>query len=128
MVDAYALLAGGAVLVHLAFVVFVAGGALLAFRRRWIPWIHVPAVAWAAYIEFSGGLCPLTPLENRLRAEAGLEAYGGDFIARYLFPVLYPEGLTRNAQMVVGALALALNAAAYAVLAWRRATAPGSRP
>ncbi|MBI3050544.1 MAG: DUF2784 domain-containing protein [Acidobacteria bacterium] len=115
----FALLAGLIVLIHLAFVVFAAAGALLALRWPWMPWVHVPAAVWAAYIEFSGGICPLTPLENDLRARAGLDYYGGDFVARHLFPVLYPDGLTREAQIVIGAVVLAVNLAVYAWL-WRR--------
>jgi hypothetical protein len=88
-----------------------------------MPWLHLPAVAWAAFIEFSGGICPLTPVENNLRAAAGLDYYSGDFIARYLFPLLYPEGLTRDAQIVIGALVLSVNAAAYGWLLRRRITA-----
>lgn len=109
----FAVLAGSTVLVHLAFVIFVASGALLAYRWSWIPWVHIPAVAWAAYIELSGGICPLTPLENDLRARAGLDFYSGDFVARYLFPVLYPDGLTREAQVVIGGLVLAVNLVLY---------------
>ena len=113
MSGVFALLAGVIVLAHLAFIAFSIGGAMLALRWRWIPWLHVPAVAWAAFIEFSGGICPLTPLENDLRAAAGLDYYSGDFVARYLFPVLYPEGLTRQAQFVIGSIVLAVNLAAY---------------
>jgi hypothetical protein len=115
----FALLAGLVVLIHLGFVVFVAAGAVLAVRWSWMPWVHVPAAAWAAYIEFSGGICPLTPLENDLRARAGFGSYSGDFVARYLFPVLYPAGLTREAQFVIGAAVVAVNVGLYAWL-WRR--------
>ena len=120
MAEGYALLAGLIVLAHLAFVVFAAGGVLLVLRWPALVWAHVPAVVWAAYIEFSGGICPLTPLEQSLRARAGLEAYAGDFVARYLFPVLYPEGLTHEAQLVLGALVLAVNVVVYAVILRRR--------
>ena len=120
MPAAYAVLAGAVVLAHLLFVVFAVAGAMLAIRWRWIPWVHVPAVAWAAFIEFSGGICPLTPLENELRAAAGLDYYSGDFVARYLFPVLYPDGLTRDAQFVIGAVVVAVNVAAYGWLLRRR--------
>jgi len=110
----YAALAGFVVLIHLAFVVFAVGGALLALRWLWVVWLHVPAAGWAAYIELTGGICPLTPLENGLRTRAGLDHYSGDFIGRYLFPVLYPEGLTREVQGWLGMLVLALNAGVYA--------------
>jgi hypothetical protein len=121
MAGGYAVLAGAVVLAHLLFVAFVVSGALLALRWRWMPWIHLPTVAWAAFIEFSGGICPLTPLENELRAAAGLGYYSGDFIAEYLFPLLYPEGLTRTAQAIIGSLVLAINVAAYGWLLRRRA-------
>ena len=118
-----AALAGLIVLIHLAFVVFVVGGVLLALRWPWVAWLHVPAAAWAGFIELTGGICPLTPLENTLRARAGLDYYSGDFIARYLFPVLYPEGLTREVQVWLGTLVLALNAGVYAFVYIRRRTA-----
>jgi hypothetical protein len=113
MAGGYAVLAGAVVLVHMLFVTFAVSGAVLALRWRWVPWIHLPAVLWAAFIEFSGGICPLTPIENELRAAAGLDYYSGDFIAEYLFPLLYPEGLTRQAQVVIGSLIIAINVATY---------------
>jgi hypothetical protein len=127
--DVYALAAGLIVLAHLAFVVFAAGGVVLALRWPALVWAHLPAAAWAAFIEFSGGICPLTPLEQTLRARAGLEAYTGDFVARYLFPVLYPAGLTREAQLVIGLAVVAVNAAGYTVVYFRRRSrAAGGEP
>jgi len=123
MAGVFAVLAGAIVVIHLAFVLFAAAGALLAIRWRWVPWVHVPAAAWATYIELSGGICPLTPLENDLRATAGLDYYSGDFVARYLFPVLYPDGLTREAQAVIGSLVLTVNVVLYAWLVRRRRAA-----
>lgn len=120
MADVYALLAGLIVIGHLAFVVFAAAGALLVLRWPAVAWAHLPAAVWAALIEFTGGICPLTPLENDLRARAGLDYYTGDFVARYLFPVLYPEGLTREAQFVIGAAVLAVNAVAYTFVYFSR--------
>jgi hypothetical protein len=109
-------LATAVVLLHVAFVMFVVAGGFLAMRWRRIAYVHLPAVAWATYVEWSGAICPLTPIENSLRAAAGLEAYAGDFVANYIFPVLYPDGLTRGAQLVIGAVVLVINLAAYAVL------------
>src|SRR5687767_214548 len=102
------------------FVVFAAFGAALVLRRAWVAWVHLPAAAWAAYIELTGGFCPLTPMENSLRARAGLDVYSGDFVARYLFPVLYPEGLTRGAQIAIGLAVLAINVVLYAMVIRRR--------
>lgn len=110
------------VIVHLLFVVFVVAGSLLVLRWRRAVFLHVPAVIWAAFIELSGGVCPLTPLENALRARAGLDEYDTDFVARYLFPFLYPAGLTRRAQVFLGLLVLVANVAVYAWFfrTWRR--------
>jgi hypothetical protein len=113
-------LATAVVLLHVAFVMFVVAGGFLAMRWRRIAYVHLPAVAWAIYVEWSGAICPLTPIENSLRAAAGLEAYTGDFVANYIFPVLYPDGLTRGAQLVIGAVVLVINVAAYAVLLRKR--------
>jgi hypothetical protein len=124
----YAIGAGLVVLVHLSFVLFVAAGASLGLKWPGAMWVHLPAVAWAAYIEFSGGICPLTPLENALRARAGLDYYGGDFVARYLFPVLYPGGLTRSAQIVIGFAVLAVNLGFYIFVYKRRTSRAGGKP
>ena len=110
------------VVVHLGFVVFVLAGGVLVYRWRWIPWFHVPAAAWAIFIELSGGICPLTPLENRLRTAAGLDDYSGDFVARYVFPILYPEGLTREAQIGVGLVVLVINLVLYVAVYRQRRT------
>ena len=108
------------VLAHVAFIAFVIFGGFLVLRRRKLAYVHLAAVAWAIYVEWVGVICPLTPVENSLRAAAGLEAYAGDFVAEYVFPVLYPEGLTRNAQLVIGAAVLAINAGIYTVLLRQR--------
>jgi hypothetical protein len=117
------LLADLLVLLHLAFVAFVAAGGLLVWRWPRLAWVHVPCALWGAAVSFGGWICPLTPLENHLRQQAGEAGYSGDFVARYLLPVLYPEGLTREAQVVLGTLVVAVNAAVY-VVAWPRARRP----
>lgn len=111
---------------HFAFVAFVALGGFLVIRWPKIAWAHVPAAIWGAGIELTGWICPLTPLENALRARAGGAAYEGDFVARYLLPVLYPEGLTRDAQVVLGSIVIFGNAVLYAVAASRRRAGVGS--
>ena len=121
--DAAHLLATLIVIIHVAFVIFVVIGGVLALRWRKLVYVHLPAAGWAIYVEWSGAICPLTPLENSLRATAGLEAYAGDFVAEYVFPVLYPDGLTRVAQLVIGALVLALNLVVYTVLLRKRRSA-----
>jgi hypothetical protein len=113
-VNPFGVLAGVIVAAHLAFAVFAAAGALLVLRWPRLAWAHLPAVAWAVYIEVTGGVCPLTPLENEWRQRAGLDRYSGDFIAQYVFPALYPEGLTAAAQFAIGVLVLVVNSAVYA--------------
>ncbi|MCL4182144.1 MAG: DUF2784 family protein [Burkholderiaceae bacterium] len=101
------------VLIHLAFVAFVVlGGLLVAWRAR-IAWLHLPAAAWGAWIEFAGAICPLTPLENHFRRLAGQTGYAGGFVEHYLIPVLYPAGLTLQSQRWLGALVLLVNLAIY---------------
>jgi hypothetical protein len=79
-------------------------------------WVHIPAVFWGVLIEFTGWICPLTPLEIELRRRAGEAGYEGDFIAHYVLPILYPDGLTRGTQLVLGLLALVINLALYAMV------------
>jgi hypothetical protein len=109
-------LADAVVVVHAAFVAFVAVGGLLALRWRRLAWLHVPAFLWGAAIELAGWICPLTPLENRLRRAAGEAGYGGGFIEHYLIPILYPAGLTRAHQIALGVAVLAVNATIYGAL------------
>lgn len=117
-----AVAAAAIVVLHLSFVAFVVAGALIVWRWTRVAWLHVPAVAWAVWIELSGGICPLTPLENHLRARAGLPPYAGDFIARWIFPVLYPAGLTREIQVALAVAAIALNVVIYGLMLrrWKR--------
>lgn len=106
-------------LLHFAYIVFVMGGALLVLHRRAWMWLHIPAVAWGVWIEFFAKTCPLTPLENALRARAGQEGYAGGFINHYIGRVIYPEGLTPRGQIAIGALVLITNLLLYWWV-WRR--------
>jgi hypothetical protein len=113
------LLADLIVVLHAAFVLFVVGGALLVAKwPRLLP-LHLLCVIWGAYTEFTGTVCPLTPLENHLWRMAGESGYAGGFIEHYVIPVIYPAGLTSGIQLALGVLAVAVNLVAYAVL-WRR--------
>ncbi len=115
----YALLADLVVAIHFAFLVFVVGGAFLVVRWPRAAWLHVPCVLWGAWIALTGGVCPLTPLEVSLHERAGGAGYSGSFIGHYLLAVLYPDGLTRSVQTVLGAGAILLNAGLYG-WSWRR--------
>jgi len=108
------------VLVHLAFILFVAAGGLLVLRWPKLAWVHVPAVVWGALIELAGWICPLTPLENRLRGATGEAAFAGGFIDRYIMPIVYPAGLTRGMQLTLGIAVVAVNLVVYGSLFLRR--------
>ena len=113
-------LAEATVAIHFAFILFVVFGGALVWRRLTWAWLHIPAVTWVAWLEFTHATCPLTPLENGLRARAGEAGYPGGFIAHYLEPVIYPAGLTISMQVALGVIVVVTNVAIYALL-WRRA-------
>jgi hypothetical protein len=121
------LLADLTVASHVAFVLFVVFGALMVLKWPRVAWLHVPAAAWGAWVELAGWTCPLTPLENVLRARAGQSVYDESFVERYLTPVLYPEALTREIQFALGALVLVINVAIYGAIALRRRRVRSSR-
>lgn len=112
-------LADAVLLFHLLFIAFAVGGGLLALRWPWMPWLHLPALAWGATVEFTGWICPLTPLENTLRQAGGAAGYAESFVERYLLPLIYPGALTRELQFVLGGSLLFINLVVYATV-WRR--------
>ena len=122
----YPLLADLTLIVHLAFVVFVLFGGLLVLKWRWIARLHLPAATWGAVVECTGWVCPLTPLEHWLRSQAGETSSRSDSLVQYLLPALYPSGLTRETQVLLGLLVLAVNLAIYGWL-WRRTRANKKR-
>jgi uncharacterized protein DUF2784 len=115
------LLADATVLLHVAFVLFVVCGGLFAARWPRVAWLHLPAAIWGAWVEFSGWICPLTPLENWLRGQGGGVVYTSGFIEHYVLPVLYPASLSRPGQWVLGGFVLLVNAVVYAGVFRRRA-------
>jgi hypothetical protein len=115
----YRVLADLVLVVHASFIVFALFGGLLALRWRVLPWFHLPCVLWAMLLEWRGWICPLTPLENRLRGAAGAHGYSGGFIEHYLLPLVYPGGLTPGLQALFAAVVLGANLAIYA-LVWQR--------
>ena len=116
----YQFLADTVLAAHLAFIVFVLGGGLLALLwRPRLAWLHLPAAVWGAFIEITGWTCPLTPLENYFLQLAGEISYQGDFIVRYLWPVIYPAGLAPMIQNILGGVVIVLNCIIYAVVGIR---------
>lgn len=120
-----AILADAVLVLHGLFIAWVVLGGLVVLRWPRLAWLHLPAVAWGVWIELSGGICPLTPLEQRLRQAAGEAGYSGGFIEHYLGGLIYPAGLTRNTQVMLAGVVLTINLVAYTVL-WRRHTRAGT--
>jgi len=119
----YGVAADLVVLLHFGFIVFVVLGGFAALRWPGLVFVHLPAVLWSVVVEFTGWICPLTPLEQGLRSAAGEEGYQGSFIEHYLVPVLYPESLTPALQVGLGLFVILVNLLAYALLCRKRRTA-----
>jgi len=108
------------VAVHFAFIVFVVLGGFLVLKWGKVAILHIPCVLWGGLIEFSGWICPLTPVERYLREVAGGEAYSGGFIDHYIMPLVYPTGLTREMQISLGIIILISNLGIYGLVIFRR--------
>ena len=115
----YTLLADLMLVLHATFILFVVFGGVLVFWRTGLAWLHVPCALWGVFIEFLGWTCPLTYLENDLRAAAGTGGYADGYIDHYLMPLVYPSDLTADMQILLGLAVLFINAIVYA-LVWRK--------
>lgn len=115
----YRFLADSVLILHLLFIGFAVFGGLFALRSPRILLVHLPAVCWGAFIELTGGLCPLTLLEVEFRRGAGDAGYSDSFIEHYLVPVIYPAVLTRDIQFCLASFVILINVAIYGVLVYR---------
>ncbi len=120
----YRVLADLVLVVHLAFILFVVVGGLFVLRWPRLAWLHVPVVLWGAWIEFSGRICPLTPLEVGFRRRGGEAGYEGGFIEHYITAIIYPDGLSRGIQVALGVVVVVINVAVYVMLIRRRKDGP----
>ena len=120
------LAADAVMLIHFGFIAFALLGSFLVLRWPKVIFLHIPALAWGVWIEASGNICPLTPLENHFRALAGQSTFGEGFVTHYLGPIIYPAGLTRTAQFVIMGVLIAMNLIGYGlVIAKRRRSKSG---
>jgi hypothetical protein len=119
MVLLYRVAADLLVLLHLVFILFVVAGGFAVFKWPWMAFLHIPAAIWGALIEYRSWVCPLTPLENRLRQLAGDDGYSEGFIEHYIMPLVYPPGLTRDLQTTLGTIVVVINLLVYGVLVYR---------
>ena len=113
------ILADVVVVLHFMFVVYAVLGGLLVLKWKFSVFVHVPALIWGAAVEAYGWICPLTPLENSLRASAGQSGYTGGFVEHYIVPVLYPADLTRSDQVTLAILLVLVNLVIYSVVIWK---------
>ena len=104
------------VVIHLLFILFAIFGGLLVLRFRWMLYIHLPAAAWGVLVELMHWICPLTRIENYLRNLAGGSGYSESFVEQYLIPVIYPQSLTLDMQLILGGMVLAVNLIIYTVV------------
>ena len=109
----YELFANLSLIAHLIFILFVIFGGLLFFIFSKVFYIHLPALLWGIYIELTNSVCPLTYLENWFLNKAELATYSNGFINNYLYPIIYPEGLTNNIQIYLGITLIVINILIY---------------
>ncbi|MCX7816924.1 MAG: DUF2784 domain-containing protein [Syntrophales bacterium] len=115
-VSLYTFLANTLLVLHALYILFVLLGSLLALYSRWWIWLHIPALIWGVTVELTGWICPLTVWENTLRYKAGLNTYNTDFINHYLTSIIYPTGLTRFHQILLGSAAAIINVILYFIV------------
>ena len=109
----YELFANLTLIAHLIFILFVIFGGLLFFIFSKVFYIHLPALLWGIYIELTNSVCPLTYLENWFLNKGDLATYSNGFINNYLYPIIYPEGLTNNIQIYLGITLIVINILIY---------------
>src|SRR6478672_4158019 len=96
-------------ILHLGFILFVAVGALLVLRWRWVMYLQLPAALWGALIEIMQWECPLTTWENAALRRAGESGYSEGFIAHHVFGIIYPHGLTRGVEIAIAVFVTVVN-------------------
>ena len=112
----YEFLAKIVLLIHLFFIFFVVIGAfsyLISFKFLYL---HLLALAWGVYVEFTSSICPLTYLENWLLVKGQASFYDDGFIENYILRIVYPEGINPDIQMILGSILVILNIFFYALV------------
>ena len=109
------------ILLHAAWVVFLAAGFLLALRYSKVAAVHIGGLVFSFFLNLMDWYCPLTYLENFLHALDEADAiYGSSFMREHVYRFLYPdlpEPFIRVVEMIFVWLVLL----GYMYLARRRA-------
>ncbi len=129
----YRILADAVVIFHAAYVSFVVLGfaaivAGITLRREWVRSFafraaHLAAIALVCVEAATGTMCPLTTLEDSLRARAGEAGYPGDFIAYWAHELIFynaPSWVFTSIYLIFGALVAMAFVIAPPRLPWRR--------
>ena len=109
----YSILADIVVYIHFGFVFFVIFGGLIYYLWSNCPYLHLPAIFWGLWIELSGSVCPLTPIENWLIEHSGGASYRSSFIEQHITQFLYPTDLDQNIKYYLAAGLIVINLIIY---------------
>ncbi|WP_430931644.1 DUF2784 domain-containing protein [Saccharicrinis sp. 156] len=116
----YKVLADIIFMLHLFFIVFVVLGGILVLRWEKLVWVHIPLALWGVIVEWGNFICPLTPLENKLRELGGGTGFELSFTEQYLYPIVYIDNLNREVQLVLGLIVLFINFVVYSMVFLRK--------
>ena len=112
--EIFSALAEGVLVLHLLFILWVIFGAVVAFRRPLLRWIHIVCLIWGILTELLPWPCPLTVLENWLEGQAGVTPYQGGFLLHYLDALVYPN-ISAALLTIGGVVVCAFNLGIYVV-------------
>ena len=113
----YSALAILVLFLHAVFILWVVLGALLTRSRPVLRWLHIASLVWGILTELLPWPCPLTVLENRLEARAGVQQYQGGFLLHYLDKLVYPD-ISATVLTIAGVVVCVLNLALYGRQMW----------
>jgi uncharacterized membrane protein len=119
----YSIAAAGVLGLHLLFILWVVFGVLFTRRRPLLRWLHITSLIYGILLEVLDWSCPLTPMENWLRGQAGFSTYHGGFLLHYLDALVYPD--VAPSFLVLCAVAVCLFNLGVYVARFRRRSAAG---
>ena len=93
--------------VHFGVLLFLLVGGFLAWHRPKVLYFHLAMATWGLLIVLFPLACPLTWLENELRAASGRPRLAEGFIDTYIDGVLYPDSAARLVQVLVALVVVA---------------------
>ena len=103
-------------ILHFVFALFAVFGGFLALLDWRIVFVHIPTVLWSSIVNLMDWTCPLTPLEKKLREQAGQQVYDGGCIQYYIEPLVRPLGMPRHMEWIAGISILAWNLIVYFII------------